>query len=85
MGFIPNIPLHLVLRLILIGHNPFNLKRLFNNSQDVGCLWDLPWIVGYMLSIVFIETTAMMFMDSAICSSSSSGDGYSGSATSLLE
>jgi len=70
MGFIPNIPLHLVLRLILIGHNPFNLKRLFNNSQDVGCLWDLPWIVGYMLSIVFIETTAMMFMDSAICSSS---------------
>lgn len=68
MGFIPNIPLHLVLRLLLIGHNPF--KGLFNNSQDVGCLWDLPWIVGYMLSIVFIETTAMMFMDSAICSSS---------------
>ena len=27
-------------------------------------------MVGYMLSIVFIETTAMMFMDSAICSSS---------------
>lgn len=72
MGFIPNVPLHLVLRVILIGHNPFNLKRLFNNSQDVGCLWDLPWIVGYMLSIVFIETetTAMMFMDSEIGSSS---------------
>jgi hypothetical protein len=72
MGFIPNVPLHPVLRVILIGHNPFNLKRLFNNSQDVGCLWDLPWIVGYMLSIVFIETetTAMMFMDSEIGSSS---------------
>lgn len=66
MGFIPNIPLHLILKILLIGHNPFNLKRLFNNSQGVGCLWDLPWIIGSMLSIVFIETetTAIQFMGS---------------------
>lgn len=40
--------------------------------MDVGCLGDLPWIVGYILSIVFIETeaTAMMFMGSEISSSS---------------
>jgi hypothetical protein len=35
-------------------------------------LWDLPWIVGYILSILFSETeaTAMMFIDSEISSSS---------------
>lgn len=29
------------------------------SSLDVGCLGDLAWIVGYILSLVFIETEAM--------------------------
>lgn len=56
MGFITKVPLPLGL-------------RLFNDFNLVSCLWDLPWIVGHILSILFIETEATV-IESGICSSS---------------
>ena len=68
IGFLQTVPLHLVC-FILFLYKPA-LKQL--SFFDVGYLWDLPWIVGYILSILFSETeaTAMMFIDSQISSSS---------------
>lgn len=56
-----------IVHVRLLGYKPF---RLFNNFHRVSCLWDLPWIVADIFSILFIETeaTAMKFMD---CNSSS--------------
>lgn len=73
MGFIPSAPLPLIrLLLFFVG---LTLQQL--SFFDMGCLWDRPWIIGYLLSIGFMEmeteSTPMILMGSEISSSSMEG------------
>lgn len=60
---VPNVPLHLI-RVILIRYEPVRKALQQLSFLDVGCFWDLLWLVRYILYIVFIETeaTALLFM-----------------------
>ena len=42
-------PLQKIVRVLLLGHKPLPLTFL-----GIGWIWDLPWIIGHFLSIVWM-------------------------------